>query len=142
MDQRFVHDLDGGAAAAPAGLHDQQARLDQLIDEALDPPFSLDVSRSSSIAHGARALGGDQAQQDRAQLRSCGSSCWTHAVGVAHQRAGDAAQRAVGLLGQHCAADVARLPELRAANCSSGSAAGVDSRCWIMSSIIPGASKR
>jgi hypothetical protein len=61
----------------------------------------------------ARPLGGDEAQQDRADERLLGlTDLADHAVGVAGECARDAAHRGVARCGQLLACGIALLPQL------------------------------
>ena len=65
-----MHDLDGGAGAAVARLHDEQARLHQLVDEPLHlAALARQLGELVEPDDGARALGRDQAQEQRARER-------------------------------------------------------------------------
>ena len=105
VDQRLVHDLDGGAGAAVAGLHDEQARLDQLVDEPLHlAALARQLGELVERDDGARALGGDQPQEQRARQRTRRRrQLGEHRVGVAGERAGDAAEPLVALDGEQLA---------------------------------------
>ena len=66
-----MHDLDGGAGAAVARLHHEEARLHQLIDE---PPHLAAIARQLAQLvepdDGARALGVTRRMKQRARQRA------------------------------------------------------------------------
>ena len=126
-----MHDLDRRALAALERLHDEQARIDHLIDEALDlADLARQLAQLVDRHDRARALGRHEAQQDRAHQRLLRrAELLDDAVGVARERAGDAAHRGVAA---ECVSSLRALSRvshsLLAANCRSGSAPGVVSR--------------
>jgi hypothetical protein len=107
-----VHDLDRAALASFERLHDEQARVDHLIDEPLH--FALLARQITQLLERhdrPGALRRHEPQQHRAHepllLRA---ELLNHAVGVTCERAGDATHRSVARVRQHLAARVARLP--------------------------------
>src|SRR6185436_6600596 len=119
VDQRLVDQLDGGARGGAAalgggGLADQQARADEAIDEAVDlGGIGRQLVELGDGREGAGALGGDQAQEQRADQRLLAlAALGDDRVGVARQRAGDAADAVVAVDGEPAARAVAHLPEL------------------------------
>jgi hypothetical protein len=114
-----MDDLDGAAgdgAAALAGgrLADEEARAHEAIDHAVElGVIGRELVELGDGHDGARALGGDQAQEQRAheRLLTC-RAFGEHGVGVASERADDAADAVVADERELPAILIAHLPQL------------------------------
>ena len=111
-----MHQLDGGAAAA--GLHHQQARGHQALDQARQLGAGAEragenFGHAVELDHGARALGRDQAAEQRLRPQLVvGRQAVEDSIGVARERARDAAEVVVAVGGEQALLAVAAAPEL------------------------------
>src|SRR5262245_10382372 len=113
MDQRLMHDLDRGTVAAIEFLHDQQAAIDQQVQQPLYlVALGGELTQLGEPYDRAGLLGGDQPEQNRpAERYFLWPEVTEHAIGVARQRAGHAAHRDVSRVREQAARSISCLPE-------------------------------
>jgi hypothetical protein len=70
LDQGLVDDLDRGARGRVAALHDQEARVHEVVDQAFDFVWRLRAfAQLLDRGNGTRALGRDELDHDGARQR-------------------------------------------------------------------------